>query len=309
MIRTLPIVFTFALSVVAALPPASGQTETQQFDVKIHTTDGVVAKHDLSHAESQVLRQVAKTPKAKINRMSMALPSHYTEIRKQSQKEKTAKSSDVDDGKQVTEEKSVSETKIPEKLKPKIKKAWQPALDNVYPIIVPGWYFDGDSFPALTAQLKDSRFSLVWVEYQDGSMTYLRQQDVAGFEKNGVDWKQKAIENLQAATPKDFGTKISVKADDKSIETWALLSAGDPISSSRLLLSDRLKEFAPDGYQIAICSRDVAIVVPLQATKKQKGKISDQVLQIFESRWNINEWPMCTELLPSNSFELWKQTD
>jgi hypothetical protein len=272
------------------------------FDAQKNISDGVVAKFDLSHPESQILRQVSELPAgATINQMAMALPAHYGDIGRNIEEEKS--STEESDAKDQANPKNKN-GEVPEKLKPKFKGGYQASLENIYPMIVPNWYFDGDKFPALSVKLIDSRFRLTWVEYNDGAMTYIQQKDVDGFEADEINWKRQAMENLASATPEDYGVTIPVQAGEETpVETWALLSRGDPIASSRVLLTERMKKFSPDGYEIVICSRDVAIVVPSTATEKQKSEVERQAMQIFETRWKINEWPMSSELLPANSVE------
>ena len=135
----------------------------------------------------------------------------------------------------------------------------QDALKLLMPLIVPASYFE-IGFPAPHEPLPDPEFVLTAVILRENqAMVYLNKSLSEQWAVQGIQWKQKAMENLLAA---DGGRPVThIKAREEGGLQWAAMMTPDGLGTSRVLCTQALRELFPEGYWIAIPERSMGVAI------------------------------------------------
>jgi hypothetical protein len=132
-------------------------------------------------------------------------------------------------------------------------------LDGLLPVFLPAALVGAGSWPGLFAILTAPEIAQAWALLApDGGIQYVDAPMQREWEARGVDWKNRAVRNIQDRSPEPLGTGALFR---DSGETWLIsLMYPDGLGPSRLLLSGALERIFPRGYQVALpeCTRAFA---------------------------------------------------
>ena len=153
-------------------------------------------------------------------------------------------------------------------------------LQRLMPLIVPSTYFTEHQFPATSVLLPNPEFSLTAVILGESqTMLYLSEDRAKKWAKIGVNWKDRALQNVRAT---DNGNAIthSKRTEDGRL-LIALMMQPDGLGTSRVYCSDEIGKLCPQGYRIAIPERSVGCVIPNGLTEAEETEATAMVKQLF----------------------------
>jgi len=110
-------------------------------------------------------------------------------------------------------------------------------------------------------------------------MLYVNHDTATYWEDCGIDWKARAMDNLNARSDRQFCTSVFPREDGTPFAL--VFMHDDGYGPSRLLLLDELRRHFPEGYEIALPEMSCGIALSLDATSRERAKIAGVVKQCF----------------------------
>jgi hypothetical protein len=173
--------------------------------------------------------------------------------------------------------------------------------DILFPIIVPRSYFQYGNWPGPYRLLAHPKLGLTWVllDVDDNSqaMLYLNHEDAEKLVAAGVNYEERAMENLRQHSSEWAGTHT--KKVDGALHFIAMMQP-DGLGTSRLLLADRIASVFPEGYHLAIPERSCGIAV----SKQLAGEDLAVVLKMIHGCWDKGTTPMLDGLHAAEDFKV-----
>ena len=153
-------------------------------------------------------------------------------------------------------------------------------LQKLMPLIVPSTYFTEHQFPATYALLPNPDFALTAVILGESqAMLYLSEDRGKKWAKIGVNWKDRALQNVRASGSGQAITHSKRTEDGRLL--IAFMMQPDGLGTSRVYCSDKISKLCPQGYRIAIPERSVGCVIPNDLTESEEAEATDMVKQLF----------------------------
>jgi hypothetical protein len=179
-------------------------------------------------------------------------------------------------------------------------------LDRLMPLIVHSTCLDTGNWDSPYQSLPIQDYILSWVirnECQRGKVSYadVTHDMVAVWEREGIDWEQRANINLKVAS-QELWTHQKLRKDGSVV--WAIMMHNDGFGSSRVLLSPYLNKYFPDGYYVAIPDRSIGIAIPRDLSIGEMKETQE----MLESWYDAGSAPMspylfaADDLLPDDRF-------
>jgi hypothetical protein len=177
-------------------------------------------------------------------------------------------------------------------LRDALSRGSQPTdIQHLMPVIVPRSYFQLGNWPGPYLNLRHVELGLTWVIPTPGqTMLYLTRERAADWERDGIDWRTQAFENLrQRSEPIWTHTKVDISHG----LLFASMMHDDGLGSSRALLDADIKRQVNGRYQIAVPDRSCALVFPAP-TRSVNGRTTVDMIREMYQRATT---PLCGKLL------------
>lgn len=150
------------------------------------------------------------------------------------------------------------------------------SLENLYPLIVPAEYVQSGVWNLPHFPLKAADLILTWVVLHEGqTMVYVTADQVAVWQKRGINWSAVAFENMQRGTGDSPATHE--KRDENGNLQWVAMMQPDGLGSSRVLMTDELEKLFPEGYSVAIPERSVGMALSAAAAPEHQTSFMEVV--------------------------------
>jgi hypothetical protein len=170
-------------------------------------------------------------------------------------------------------------------------------IENVVPIIVPREYLEDGEWSGPYGFLRSQQLGITWtVLHPDQAMVYVNHERARAWERDAVDWRGRARDNLQRFSERLWTHE---KRDASGRLFLASMMHEDGLGSSRLLLRERLLAQVGGGYKIGLPDRSCAVIVPLAAGQENLQRAGALVREMFEGATT----PMLGELLDPADLE------
>ena len=160
---------------------------------------------------------------------------------------------------------------------PSTRPELEEELERLFPLIVPREYFEL-GMPAPHHALPEKDLALTWVLLQPTTMLYLTPEEAERFDKAGLAWKEKAIENL-AFDPGGMATHEKKSPDGRLL--WVAMMHHDGLGSSRTLLAPGWKQAFPEGYWLALPDRSFGMVISRSLKPPELAEVKTMVAQMY----------------------------
>ncbi len=147
-------------------------------------------------------------------------------------------------------------------------------MQNLFPILLPA----SEHFHGLSQALKSSALFLSWVELRGDSIVYLNLSQVESFSRSGLDVHEHALQNLRESAGKQFQTHQ--KKNERGTLMIAFMN-DDGLGPSRLLLAEKLQEFFPQGYFVAVPERSCGMAIRKDMTGDEEKLMRELVHGCF----------------------------
>ncbi len=150
----------------------------------------------------------------------------------------------------------------------------------IYPLIVPSTYYDKKVLNLPHERFPNKEYILTWVFFRtEGSMSHINQDEFTLLNNNYGNWQQEAFNNLRLSG-RHFYTKF--RADnDTGLLSFIIFTNEDGIGSSRILLSDELRQGFPEGYYISIPDRSVGLAISKNISPTEKAALNDIINEYY----------------------------
>lgn len=136
------------------------------------------------------------------------------------------------------------------------------------------------SWPGPIVQIGQLPFAAAWaVLGENNRMTYVNDELAAYWEKAGIDWRVRALDNLVRMT--GSGTASHQMVDEGGRPFMQAMLHEDGIGPSRLLLPQLFDDALGPGYRVAIPERTCAIAYRADLTPEQKAKVDGAIEHCF----------------------------
>jgi hypothetical protein len=171
-------------------------------------------------------------------------------------------------------------------------------INALVPIIILKTYNAGGLWVGPVDNLRHPIFALTWVHLHDGgTMEYLTHNEAEDYEKQSINFREVAINNLAERSP---GLFTHSKNDEEEF-VYGIMMQDDGLGSSRLLL---LNEFDfeetdsvfPKGYLFALPERSIGMVIRKDASAANFKQFEEMVKHCYENRAT----PMSPELFEAD---------
>lgn len=130
-------------------------------------------------------------------------------------------------------------------------------ISSIVPIIRPYDWLDG-SYMRPIVPLADLPFSLAWAVWSAPHiLIYVSYEMAQYWEDTGVDWPEKAMENLQRMAQSK--RMSGARKDERGKTTIVAMLTDDAIGPSRLLIPDLFVDIFGEDYMVAIPEQTCAI--------------------------------------------------
>jgi hypothetical protein len=153
-------------------------------------------------------------------------------------------------------------------------------IERVVPLIVPRNYFELGNWPRPYAHLRSPLLGLTWTVLYPDAMVYVNWERAKGWEREGIDWRERAMANLRALSAESLLTHARYDDDDQLL--WGAMLHEDGIGSSRLLLHDDILAELGGTYRIGLPDRSCAIVIPVSAGEPNMAETAVMIRQMYE---------------------------
>lgn len=162
------------------------------------------------------------------------------------------------------------------------KSPQQLPVDALVPVLVPASFFEHGGWVGPHGSVGIDGVGLTWaVEQPEQTMLYLNHSVAAHLDSLGVDWRERALDNLSERSDRFFTGHFP--REDGSGQAFALLFMHDDgYGPSRLLFDESLEEIFPNGYRVAMPEMSCGIALSAQATQAEVAKIENLVAHCFK---------------------------
>ena len=149
-------------------------------------------------------------------------------------------------------------------------------LANLYPLIVPSTYIESGAWDLPHLPLTPADLILTWVILHPGqTMIYVTADQIREWKKDGVHWRDVALNNMRRDTGNNPATHE--KRDANGLVQWIAMMQPDGLGSSRVLMANELRNLFPEGYQVAIPERSVGLALSANASSEHQASFLDLV--------------------------------
>jgi len=122
---------------------------------------------------------------------------------------------------------------------------------KIVPIFVPASFFSLGNWPGPSVSLRAREIGLTWTVMLPGqAMRYVDFAMAKHWDGLGIDWKALALGNLAEHSGDKLGSHQLRRANGDVYGVGFMYPDG--LGPSRLLLRERLADFFPGGYQVAL---------------------------------------------------------
>lgn len=154
-------------------------------------------------------------------------------------------------------------------------------LSCLYPLIVPAEFYEHGDWPGPIHQLAAPGFALTWgLCKPDNMLFYVSRKDQAGWEAEGIAWKDVAMANLRAHHATERHGVLD--RPDGSIAMAVFLEAYG-LGPARLLLPGALDHHFPDGYRVAIPEMTCGLAFTTTPSEEERYKIEGMIDGCFQN--------------------------
>jgi hypothetical protein len=153
-------------------------------------------------------------------------------------------------------------------------------IAQLFPLFVPSTFFELGNWPGPYATLRASDVGLTWfVKLPDQSMRYVDNAIAQYWDKEGIDWKKRALLNLAEQTAENLATHEFRHTDG---EPYAIaMMHADGIGPSRLMLQRRISSIFPDGYKVALPEMSCAFAFSVQVDRVELNQIQKLITTVL----------------------------
>ena len=153
-------------------------------------------------------------------------------------------------------------------------------IDRLVPLILPSALLR-PYWPGPIEALGDLPFALTWAIAGDGnSFVYVTRTIEAHWDAAGIDWRARAMENLQRIARKDRASHE--KNDEFGLPFVQVLLNEDAIGPSRLLLPGFFEDTFGEDYLVAIPEQTCAVVYRTDLTEEETALVDTLINECFE---------------------------
>ncbi len=151
-------------------------------------------------------------------------------------------------------------------------------LSSILPIVVPRSYFALGNFPGLALALRHPEFCVTWIDASmPDSILYVPKQFFEELGLTAQSLHQVALANLRSS-----GALFTHENVDGHQSIWKAMMHEDALGSSRLLLTDEIKDAFPEGCLVGLPDRSCAIVISRSASQEQMRDAQALVRRCFD---------------------------
>lgn len=171
-------------------------------------------------------------------------------------------------------------------------------IDKLFPIIILKSYNKDGRWIGPVEDLRHPIFAKTWVHFHDGgSLGYLTHIEAENYEKQLIDFREIANENLAEQSPGIF-THSKYDGDEF---VYGIMMQQDGLGSSRLILLnefdyDETDSIFPNGYLYALPERSVGMVIRKDASLDFFKEFEEMVKSCYEN----GATPMSQELFEAD---------
>ena len=151
-------------------------------------------------------------------------------------------------------------------------------LEKLIPIVTPASFYSLGNWPGPYLTMGD--LGITWaVLGANETMLYVNTATSKYWENQGVNWRERATENLAKVTGKIPATH---QYNNENGEPFALaFMQTDGCGPSRLLLHDLISRYLTEEYEIAVPEMSLGIALRSSATDTERTKISELITTCF----------------------------
>jgi hypothetical protein len=156
-------------------------------------------------------------------------------------------------------------------------------ISKLVPILCPADFLRAD-WPGPIEPIPEAPFALAWSIVKPAAGTnlwaYVTAEMAAFWEKDDIDWKQVAFDNLrQISNPGANGDKC----DGTGRPFVLVMLQPDAVGPSRLLLPHLFDEDLGPGYRVAVPERTCAVAFRRVLADDQLADVNAMIAQCFEN--------------------------
>ena len=154
-------------------------------------------------------------------------------------------------------------------------------VEFLIPVFVPAGFLEGGKWPGPCVQLRARDLAIVWAILRPhNTMIYVVTETSNFWESNGIQWREKAMDNLERFSENNVTTHHFSRTDGTVYSV--VMMHDDGVGPSRLLLNGSIEQIFPEGYYVAIPERSVGIVLSRNVTDDERLKIDELVEKCFK---------------------------
>ncbi len=171
-------------------------------------------------------------------------------------------------------------------------------IENVVPVIAPRSFFALGNWPGPHANLRHPELGLTWaVLAAEQTMVYVNHAAADIWQREGVDWRARALTNLVDRSRTNLWTHHRT---DAGVVVFVAMMQPDGLGSSRALLRRALQLNLRTDFRIGLPDRSCAVIFP-QSTTTVSGRTPAQMIS---DMYDGATTPLCRDLLVPDDREL-----
>jgi len=149
-------------------------------------------------------------------------------------------------------------------------------IGDLFPLFTPAGFYELGNWPGPFEILTVPGLALTWAtELPNQMMLYLTHSTAALWEKQGIDWKDVAMQNLAKRSEPMLATGQFCR--DGGDHFALVFMHDDGYGPSRLLFRERLEKLFPRGYLVALPEMSCGLAIAADATESEMRKMEEVV--------------------------------
>lgn len=165
-------------------------------------------------------------------------------------------------------------------------------IDNVVPVVIPRAFVARPVWPGPFVLLRHSELALTWAVLTPGeTMMYVSHERAATWDKDGTDWRSRALANLRSRSGHPLWTHERPSPTGGFV--FVAMMHADGLGSSRGLLAEALSQQLGGSLRIGMPDRSCCIVFQAEVRDIDGREPARMVREMFEGATS----PLCGDLL------------